>query len=271
MTRKLPKKLTSIALTIFVVGAVFTFLFSYTRPKNDEAIITSSVEKDLSSKIEIVMDESLKSLSGLVVNSYVTQVQTDTPGKTQKTDQNNTFLVTIQSPYFVHDNKTDKDFLKKVLIHEMMHVISLQNNQFNNLTAENFDPSDRLKYDKAELKCSPNYFNSHGCFKADSYLSTFYSRFWTGDFKTEYDKIQQETDKATFTNSLISWGENNQDKFVSKNAFIDLAESFSFWALGLNLENPTQTQMKKINFFNSYPELKAVKDSYLNTFDKKFE
>ncbi len=131
-----------------------------------------------------------------------------------------------------------------------MHVLSLQNSQFEYLSIDNSDSINREAFDLAEANCQPNYFNSYGCFKNDSYLSTFYKRFWTGDLKSEYNKIQAITDKQDFSNALLAWGHNYETRFVSKNAFVnpeeDMAESFSVWVLGLDLSSLSDEQKQKV-------------------------
>ena len=256
-----------------MVGVVVVQLFLI--PRQSTVIGVSSENKNLAEKISPVLDKSVQSLPDVRVITNVIDDKTNTPGQTQKTSGIDEFMVTIQQPYFTKGDGYDTDFLKKVLIHELMHVISLQNSQFQTQNPSNFDPSDRKLFDSAEQKCLPEYFNSNGCLKSASYLSTFYKKFWTGEMRTEYDIIQQTQDKQQFSQSLYDWGTKYLDSFLSQNAFVspeeDLAESFSFWALDYDTANLTQTQKDKIRFFDNYPELKSVKNDYLSSFDSSFK
>jgi hypothetical protein len=264
-------------LVLLLTGFVLIEVFLIPQfPKSDQSrlIYDTSKNGDLASRVDKVVQKTLANYATTAI-VYVVEDQTDTPGQTEKTSSDNDFKITLQSAYFVKNNSYDTVFLKKVLIHELMHVISLQNSQVAIANPTTFDPSDHQAFDNAELRCIPDYFNTQGCFKSDSYLSAFYKQFWTGELRQEYDNIQTITDKVGFSRELSQWGDRYQTSFVSQNAFVnpeeDLAESFSFWALDFDTTNLSQTQKDKIRFFDTYPELKSVKEAYLSSFDSNFQ
>lgn len=263
-----------VSIILAVMALVNVFLFP-SPSKHSSQKITTNRSKELSSKIENIYEKIKPVQSNIKFVIKVVDQETSSPAQTLKTFQADTFELTFENSYFVENDKFNLDFIKKVLIHEFMHVLSLQNSQFQGFNQVDFQPSNKLEYDQAQIKCEPNYFNTDGCLNQNSYLSKFYKKFWTGDLKSQYNQIQSIDNKHEFNQSLNDWGTKYKDNFVSQNAFSspeeDLAESFSVWVLNYDTEKQTQIQKDKINFFDDYPELKLIKEKYEPTFKATFE
>ncbi|WP_330695161.1 hypothetical protein, partial [Anaerotignum sp.] len=139
----------------------------------------------------------------------------------------------------------DDGFYPYTVVHEMAHYITLNQNQVKYLNSELY-PMDRYR----EWLFVAN---------EDSYLQAYYKLFWR--------------------DMIIDWYTNrdnpyfylrHQSQFVtgyaSTNCTEDMAESFSAYVL-LD-EAPTPETQAKLDFFDSYPELKDIKSDILNNIKK---
>jgi hypothetical protein len=256
------------------IALVNVYLFP-SIPKSSSQKSSNNKSKELAFKIENVYQKITPKNSNIEYTIQIDDTQNSAPAQTSKKQQANTFELTFQSRYFIENNTFNRDFIKKVLIHEFMHVLSLQNSEFKEFNQVDFQPTIKSDYDLNQSKCEPNYFNTDGCLDENSYLSKFYKKFWTGDLKSEYNQIQSIDDKQEFNQKLNDWGQKYKDSFVSQNAFSspeeDLAESFSVWVLDYDTDKQTPTQKEKINFFDDYPVLKLIKEKFEATFVSTFE
>ncbi|MEI6729508.1 MAG: hypothetical protein WCK98_07765 [bacterium] len=264
-----------ILVTVLLAGlALVNVYFFPSLPKSSSQKSSTNKSKELALKIENVYQKITPENTNIEYIIQIDDNQNSTPAQTLKKQQANTFELTFQSRYFIENITFNQDFIKKVLIHEFMHVLSLQNSQFQGFNQVDFQPINKSNYDLAQAKCEPNYFNTEGCLNENSYLSKFYKKFWTGDLKSEYNQIQSINDKQEFNQKLNDWGLKYKDNFVSRNAFSsveeDLAESFSIWVLNYDTEKQTPIQKDKIHFFDDYPELKQIKEKYVPTFETIF-
>jgi hypothetical protein len=154
--------------------------------------------------------------------------------------------------------------LATTLIHEFAHLLSLNDSQvvtdrrvFNN-------PDDQAIYDEEAAACS-TYFLFEGCSKPNSYLNTFFDRFWP-DIYDEWKVINAETDQDVINQKLDSFYQEYADQFVSDYAATspeeDLAETFMFFIFN---PKPTGTSIadQKVLFFYDYPELVHLRDRLL--------
>ena len=277
-TSILKSKATLFFLLVIIMLAIIALLNVYlfpSIPKSSSPKISNNKSKELASKIENIYQKITPENSNIEYIIQIDDNQNSTPAQTSKKQQTNAFELTFQSRYFIENNNFNQDFIKKVLIHEFMHVLSLQNNQFQEFNQLDFQPTGKSDYDLAQAKCEPNFFNTDGCLNENSYVSKFYKKFWAGDLKTEYNQIQYIDSKEEFNQKLVDWGQKYKDNFVSKNAYVnpeeDLAESFSIWVLNYDMEKQTPIQKDKIHFFDDYLELRLIKAKYKSTFDATFE
>ncbi len=135
------------------------------------------------------------------------------------------------------------DVLGETLVHELAHIISLQDAQ----TTTETEDADIL------TNCA-TYLVAEGCTTETSYLNQFFDKFWkdSGDFID-----RDRTDEETSTHY-----ENNRDRFVTDyattNPVEDFAESFMFYIARDELEEGTVMQQKQL-FFDNFPELQTYR------------
>jgi hypothetical protein len=193
------------------------------------------------------------------------------PATTKKKD--NSISTVFSQAYFITDPSANKFYniekLKAVATHELGHVLTLQDNQFSTMnTLSGLDDGQYKKaYLKEEKNCAPDYYNTEGCYKSESYISQFYRKFWVGDLKESYDSIQNLDSESKSEAEKIIWNQTYKDKFISYNALFspeeDFAESFSFWVLGYQNLGVNSIIFNKLEFFNSFPELVGMKERLL--------
>ena len=256
-------------LAILVLAFLAHLIFFSPVPKNEKAQFAVSKNKELSSKINKIVQKLFNPEIKVKVN--IVETKSQNPAQTLKINQKDEFQINLETEYFVKNDKYENQFLKKVLSHELMHVLSLQKTEFQSQNLQN--EVSKEAFDTLEAKCRPNYFNLYGCFASGSYLSKFYQKFWNGEMKVEYDQIQKINDKLEFNQKLNNWGQKNLKNFVSKTAFIDpeedLAESFSVWILDLPIEKLEKVAKEKVLFFENL-ELKDFKKEFAASFDSEF-
>lgn len=121
-----------------------------------------------------------------------------------------------------HQNSDIKE-QKATIIHELSHIITLNNDQMNSSNGV----------------CGA-YETDEGCTKASSYLNQFYQTFWKNVTNPSFDEQQFVTDYAT------------------TNVEEDIAESFAFFILESNHQTNT-TRNQKVHFFNTFSELVTMR------------
>lgn len=135
----------------------------------------------------------------------------------------------------------DEDgFYPYTIVHEMAHYITLNQNQVNYLDDRAY-PMDRYR----DWLCVAN---------EDSYLQSYYKLFWRDIIIDWY--MDRENPYFYF---------RHQSQFItgyaSTDCVEDLAENFSAYVF---LEKaPTPEIQAKFDFFDSYPELKSIKNKIL--------
>lgn len=142
---------------------------------------------------------------------------------------------------------TNDGLFPYTLVHEMAHYITLNEKQVEYFNDEiTFYPMDRYM----DFKCVA---------REDSYLQAFYNMFW----KDIINDWATNTDNPYFYYRHYS-------KFVtaysSTECAEDLAECFSAYVF---LDKaPTPETQAKLDFFDNYPELKALKKQIRNNIEK---
>jgi hypothetical protein len=195
---------------------------------------------------------------------------------------NNSFKIGINPSQFIGTrsdtgkSEISQDFVKIVLSHEASHIITLQDKELKTILDSN--NIDKNLFLKNEALCKPNYFNLNGCFKDDSLINRFYTKFWTGQMLEEYNQIQNNTNLSNddFQKNLANWGEKYKYNFITtrsiENPEEDLAEIVSCWVTDIN-QNKSLTPIikEKIKFVESQPELVQFKKEFSESFNKIFE
>lgn len=154
------------------------------------------------------------------------------------------------------------------LIHEYAHLLTLNSDQVPPDVAIFKNPDDQNLFDKKVAAC-PTYFPNEGCSKPDSYINTFYDRFWVSiiDEWKKVDALSTAGDQTQYNDKIYAFYQKHQDQFVddyaATNTSEDMAETFAFFVLS---PKPTGDSIsdQKILFFYNYPELIQLRSQILN-------
>ena len=250
-------------------GSVGLWLnYIYTATSNKEvpkiSITNSNVKKlaDISNAVFVNTLDSVTRVTPVIIDE-------GNPASTSKINKQDIFDLKLNSKFFIENNDLNIAFLRKVLSHELGHVMSLKNNQISKFSTVDKTKIDRGLFDKEEKECGENYYNLEGCFASSSYISSYYKKFWTGNMKTEYDNIQKVVDKTEFQNQMSVWYAKYKDQFISDIATTtpeeDMAESFSLWVIGYDETKLSDIQKTKIKFFDQFSELVQIKQKFNTT------
>ena len=161
----------------------------------------------------------------------------------------------------------DKNELAFTLVREDGHLLTLNSQQVPADIKVFNDPNNDELYSQEAAAC-PTYFTDEGCSKPNSYINTFYSRFWA-PIASEWEKIDNhsnDSDPTEYYNMLYAFYQKHSDQFVDDYATTDpsedMAETFAYFVYS---PKPTGHTLKdqKILFFYDYPELIQVRDQIL--------
>lgn len=162
------------------------------------------------------------------------------------------------------DSEVYFDEMMKTLIHETVHVLTLNDSQVP-VDEKYFDALMNEKdVSKYEEKCK-SLFLIEGCAKEDSYVNQFYAKFWA-DIEQEWLEKNVETDLG----AQVSFFEQHQDKFVSEYATTsvteDLAETMTMFILSdsKTVQASQEIKYQKIAFFYQFPELVQMRADVLS-------
>jgi hypothetical protein len=142
---------------------------------------------------------------------------------------------------------TEDHIFPYTVVHEMGHYLTL-----------NADQVDYYQEDTIEYPID-RYADSQCVAKKDSYLQAFYALFWK----------EIANDWATDPENIYFYY-RHQSQFVTAYSATDctedLAECFSAYVL---LEkSPTEAIQRKFDFFDQYPEFRALKDDILKNIEE---
>jgi hypothetical protein len=151
------------------------------------------------------------------------------------------------------------------LLHEYGHLLTLGPNQvppdlevFNN-------PDSQRTRNRAEAACQ-FYFPGEGCSLSTSYMNSFFDLFWKGIYD-EWSAIDQIRDGDRRDIELNAFYREYRDRFVDSYAVTspveDIAESWAFYVLSPRPAN-TKIVDQKLEFFDAYPELAALRGHILS-------
>lgn len=126
------------------------------------------------------------------------------------------------------------------LIHELGHLLTLNQNQINGSAAS----------------CD-TYQPQEGCSDEHAYVNDYYQQFWTA-LLPEILEIENEEDEDRYYEALDVFYQTYEDQFVSDYAATnleeDIAESWAYFVLNQRPEGDSIAE-QKILFFYEYPEL----------------
>jgi hypothetical protein len=253
------KNLLILILLLFTVISLVSY-YGLLGSNSIQSESTGNRNKQLSVKLDNFFKQVLKNNIEVVVS---VSDDGEAPASTKKIDSDKFSLNFVSSYYFTNKeniNALNVDLLKKTLTHELGHILSLEDSQFKEKVLLNLSKED---FQIKEKVCNPNYFSVYGCFADDSYINTFYQKYWNGELLERYNDLQNLEDTEQAIKDKSKWDDDFDSNFVSTTAKVspeeDLAESFSLWVVGYNEKNFTPKQLEKINFFNNFQQLEDIK------------
>lgn len=197
------------------------------------------------------------------------------------TDGENNYLAAVNPSYgnpYKWDlnvdvlDSTEKTILTSTLLHEEGHLLTLNANQVDVSVTLYHHPNDQDVYQQEADAC-PQYFAGEGCSAPDSYINTFFQRFWVY-FYDEWQAIDAEQDSQEREERLNEFYSIYQDQFLSDYAPTspseDIAESFTFFVLSPKPEKSSIAN-EKILFFYEYPELIDLRTKILENICAEFQ
>jgi len=173
-----------------------------------------------------------------------------------------------------HDWKLELDIedarhfpdLSTTVIHELGHLLTLNDTQVALDARVFYNPDDQQIYDEEAATCS-TYFLFEGCSHPDSYLNTFFQRFWTSIYP-EWQDINAETDENILGQKMDRFYQRYADQFVSDYAATsaeeDIAETFMYFIFMPQPSGASIAEQKRL-FFNDYPEMVALRERLLQS------
>jgi hypothetical protein len=163
----------------------------------------------------------------------------------------------------------DRDMFLFTLIHEYAHLLTLNDSQVEPDEEIAKDPYNTVLQNEKAFLC-PNYFTGTGCSNPDSYIQSFYSRFWTGieDEWEKADAIQYQAGaNVKYYNALYDFYRSHHDQFVSDYSVThpteDIAEAFTHFVFSPK-PHGNSIREEKIRFFYEYPELVRLRGDILS-------
>ena len=156
--------------------------------------------------------------------------------------------------------------LATTTIHEFGHLLTLNDSQVTTDLVVFENPHDQQIYNQESAIC-PNYFTFEGCSRTDSYLNTFFNRFWP-DIYAEWQAIDAETDQDLLDEKLSRFHLKYTSQFVSDYAVTspseDIAETFMDFIFVPRPSGTTVADQKTL-FFYDYPEMVALRQHILQS------
>ncbi len=133
----------------------------------------------------------------------------------------------------VDAHEGDRTDLKQTAIHEVAHVLSLNDDQL----------------ETSDDKCTTLEMDE-GCLKASSYLYPFYQKFWQGRFKQ--DAVFNPYNKAP--SAFVS-------EYAATNLAEDFAETFAIFVMEPKPDGHSLAE-QKVRYLYDFPELMKIRDRY---------
>ena len=158
----------------------------------------------------------------------------------------------------------DFSILSTTLVHEFGHLLTLDDTQVA-VDEKIFDnPDDQQIYNQEAAAC-PTYFMYEGCSRPDSYINSFFQRFWP-DIYAEWQGINATTNPDTLDAKLETFAYKYAGQFVDDYAATspeeDIAESFVYFIFRPKLSG-SGIAGQKYAFFYDYPELVSLRERIL--------
>lgn len=150
------------------------------------------------------------------------------------------------------------------LLHEFGHLLTLNTSQVPPDMEIFLHPESNSIYNHAASLC-PNYFPGEGCSLPDSYVNSFFDRFWSGLYD-EWHKIDNISNDTKRQQRLDVFYQKYKDRFVDDYAVTDpsedIAETWVYFVLRPTPQGGTIADQKLL-FFYQYPELVKIRERIL--------
>ena len=143
----------------------------------------------------------------------------------------------------IGDNgKYDQDLIDETMVHEFGHILTLNHTQLM----------------KERNEKSTTYTTDEGTMKKESYLNSFYQKFWK-DIVQDYRLKDEEYESYDVDKLYDAESDQFVTDYAATNPAEDIAESFAFF---ITKDKPSNNKGSnaKINFFYEYPELVKMRD-----------
>jgi hypothetical protein len=146
--------------------------------------------------------------------------------------------------------------LTKTLLHEFGHLLSLNSDQVTE--------SDQYSFTGKQGTAScPQYGTFDGCSNPDSYINSFYQKFWKKIYPEWFKNVFQasggDLDWGLVTGFYRRYPDQFNSAYSAASPEEDLAESFSIFVLNPKPDGES-TAVQKILFFYDFPELVQLRE-----------
>lgn len=216
--------------------------------------------------VKIIPEQYLEDITLFVI--YTNGIEGDKAGLQRYEYDLTKWQIELDIVDAFHSGNLDEKDVTFSIIHELGHIITQDATQVKideELWIDNkyFFEDWELKHNQRAMECHPNLMIPDGCTKTNSYLNTFFQKFWS-DIHPEFFEITLIEDDDEYYKKLDEFYIKYQNRFVtfysSFNASEDIAESFSAFVL---LDKPQGKSIaeQKILFFYDYAELVKIRNS----------
>lgn len=150
--------------------------------------------------------------------------------------------------------------LTYTLIHEFGHLISLNSDQISQ--------TDYYYGWNQNPEACPQFMNPDGCSKPDSYINSFYQKFWVDTFEEWRETVEKPNveSEEEFRPLVDQFYAKHEDRFVdayaATNIYEDFAETFMLFVIEPKPANNSIAD-QKILFFYDFPELVAMRQQMI--------
>lgn len=144
-----------------------------------------------------------------------------------------------------------KGGINKILIHEFMHIISLNHCQM----IDNPKNTNTLVIEEGTLA-------------EDSYLNLFYNKFWQNHISYLNTVENSDTDYNTISNITLDYYLQHKDEFITDyaatNPVEDISETFLYFVLTDSVPLDNSIKSEKIRFLYTFDELVKIREYIRN-------
>jgi|GEM_PF-6433359 len=195
---------------------------------------------------------------GDAISGYVYPLQSDRVDWSLGLD-----ILTAQAEFASLDNASVPAANKNVPLaftaaHEYAHLLTLH--------------GDELDLSISEASCT-TFYNIYGCASASSYIGDFYNAFWSGAVFADYEsKLATFGRDGVAEQMFMTYPADFVSEYAASSVEEDIAESFARYVFSSNCTvgipsppgctvppPPADISEQKIRFFNSYPEIAALR------------